>query len=423
MSLLLYSKIPGTQVKRDVNLSNATIQCDPTLLFPQGATQGGVLLNKENLAGKIAVEHDICNLDVNNLTVNGVLKAKGPAEICDIVCPDDFNLTAGSAASLPRGNVNITAHNNINLLADGPGFGDITLSTVGSADGDIIATADGDISMFTTSTVVGQGNINLDSSEVLNLNSQLISVLSTGTSTENVDLGSATVANIAINTNEMSLQDDSSKNISLNTGTLSQSENKDSIVLNAGSSVDLSTTSRSLILAAGAQTLSANYTDSVAISAAAVVDVTGLNGIRLQTGGASSDGISLRFSNTVTTDNLKMTQVDTFAIATGAGNVQQATANGVNGKITLLATTTIAAGANIGVVLQNTKIGADSVVLYTLDVDNADPGGIAEPIVAQGIGNPVAGSHELSLRNVGTGPYASAATQRIVINYLVINPV
>jgi len=299
MSLLLYSKIPGTQVKRDANLSNATVQCDPTLLFPQGATQGGVLLNKENLAGKIAVEHDICNLDVNNLTVRGVLKAKGPAEICDIVCPDDFNLTAGSAASLPRGNVNITAHNNINLLADGPGVGDITLSTAGSADGDIIATADGDISMFTTSTVVGQGNINLDSSEVLNLNSQLISVLSTGTSTENVDLGSATVANIAINTNEMSLQDDSSKNISLNTGTLSQSENKDSIVLNAGSSVDLSTTSRSLILTAGAQTLSANYTDSVAISANNIVNVTANNGsvhvqtIDLTAGTASDSGFKL----------------------------------------------------------------------------------------------------------------------------------
>jgi hypothetical protein len=94
MSLLLYSKIPGTQVKRDANLSNATVQCDPTLLFPQGATQGGVPLNKENLAGKIAVEHDICNLDVNNLTVNGVLKAKGPAEICDIFCPDTFSVRA-----------------------------------------------------------------------------------------------------------------------------------------------------------------------------------------------------------------------------------------------------------------------------------------------------------------------------------------
>ncbi len=152
MSLLLYSQIPGTQVKRDVDLSNATIQCDPKLLFPRGASQGGVPLNKENLAGKIAVEHDICNLDVNNLTVNGVLAANGPSEICNIVCPEDFNLTVGSAAVAPLGlgNVNINAHNNINLLADGPGVGDIVLSTVGSTDGDITATADGDV--FLTST-------------------------------------------------------------------------------------------------------------------------------------------------------------------------------------------------------------------------------------------------------------------------------
>ena len=96
MSLLLYSKIPGTQVKRDANLSNATIQCDPTLLFPQGATQGGVPLNKQNLAGKIAVEHDICNLDVNNLTVNGTLTTNVLfAKLCDIVCPEDFTVTAG----------------------------------------------------------------------------------------------------------------------------------------------------------------------------------------------------------------------------------------------------------------------------------------------------------------------------------------
>jgi hypothetical protein len=96
MSLLLYSKIPGTQVKRDANLSNATVQCDPKLLFPRGALQGGVPLNKENLAGKIAVEHDLCNLDVNNLTVNGTLISNGPAQICDIVCPEDFTVTAGN---------------------------------------------------------------------------------------------------------------------------------------------------------------------------------------------------------------------------------------------------------------------------------------------------------------------------------------
>lgn len=119
MSLLLYSKIPGTQVKRDANLSNATVQCDPTLLFPQGATQGGVPLNKENLAGKIAVEHDICNLDVNNLTVNGVLVAKGPAEICNIVCPDTFSVVAEQQVSVVTTAVGVAPIGNIKISATG----------------------------------------------------------------------------------------------------------------------------------------------------------------------------------------------------------------------------------------------------------------------------------------------------------------
>ena len=129
MSLQLYSQIPGTQVKRDANLSNATIQCDPSALYPVGATQGGVLLNKENLAGKIAVEHDICNLDVNNLTVNGVLVAKGPAEVCDIVCPVDFTVTAGNNIAMTATNVlNLAAESSINLIAnDGASSADVNI--------------------------------------------------------------------------------------------------------------------------------------------------------------------------------------------------------------------------------------------------------------------------------------------------------
>ena len=125
MSLQLYSQIPGTQVKRDANLSNATIQCDPSALYPLGATQGGVLLNKENLAGALAVEHDLCNLDVNNLTVNGV------AEVCDIECPVNFNVTAGR-------NVTMTADNDITLSAPGPGTGDILLTNAGAGSGAFI---------------------------------------------------------------------------------------------------------------------------------------------------------------------------------------------------------------------------------------------------------------------------------------------
>lgn len=352
MSLQLYSQIPGTQVKRDANLSNATIQCDPSALYPLGATQGGVLLNKENLAGALAVEHDLCNLDVNNLTVNGVLKAKGPAEICDIVCPDTFSVRAVNA-----------------------------------------------IDMATSSTVAGQGNINLDSSEVLNLNSQLISVLSTGASTESVDLATATVANIAINTNQLALQDDSSKNISLNTGTLLQSENKDSIVLNAASAVDLGTTARSLILAAGVQTLTASYTDSVAISAAAVVDVTAQTEARIQAntgsvhvqtinlsaGTASDSGFKLIRGTKFFSQNVGQAPAVNFAggWAAGVGNGIAAGSTDVCGIIEIGGTAG-AAGDRVGLTFAVPYNGTG--VPYTLTLGIADASaaaGVAITITAQ----------------------------------------
>ena len=155
MSLLLYSKIPGTQVKRDANLSNATIQCDPSALYPLGATQGGVPLNKENLAGALAVEHDLCNLDVNNLTVNGTLISNGPAQICDIVCPLDFNVTAGR-------NINETAAANMNLTATGVGAGDGSINLNSSANatgtgGQIVLNANATTNNFDTSGVEVNG--------------------------------------------------------------------------------------------------------------------------------------------------------------------------------------------------------------------------------------------------------------------------
>ena len=232
LNLVQGQRVYTQQIQNDLSTSNVMINCDPRLKGPKGS-----VLDVKSRAGKIGVEDDICNLDVNNLTVNGVLKAKGPAEICDIVCPEDFTVTAG---------------NNINETAAG----------------------------------------------VLNLNSQIISVLSTGASTENVDLASATVANIAINTNQLALQDDSFKNISLNTGILLQSENRDSIVLNAAGSVSLGTTSRSLILAAGTQTLNATYVDSVAISAAAVVDVTAQTEARIQ---ANTGSVHVQTTNSIGT--------------------------------------------------------------------------------------------------------------------------
>ena len=73
MSLELYSLIPGQQVKRDRDLSNVTIQCDPRAVYPDNESSVNNRFRKRE-AGKIAVEDDICNLNVANLTVNGQLK-------------------------------------------------------------------------------------------------------------------------------------------------------------------------------------------------------------------------------------------------------------------------------------------------------------------------------------------------------------
>ena len=196
MSLLLYSKIPGTQVKRDVNLSNATIQCDPTLLFPQGATQSGVPLNKQNLAGKIAVEHDICNLDVNNLTVNGVLKAKGPAQICDIVCPQDFTVTAGNdiietaAANMnltaTAGTITGTAGVAISLTSSDMNLTATAGTITGTAGGAISLTSSDKTDIQSTGLLAGDGSINLNSSaNATGTGGQI--VLSAGATTNNFD--------------------------------------------------------------------------------------------------------------------------------------------------------------------------------------------------------------------------------------------
>jgi len=72
-----YENTPGLQVKRDMNFSNVTIQCDPRLVVPDNATTQTSGILKKDTAGKLAVEHEICDLDVSNLTVNGTLIVPG----------------------------------------------------------------------------------------------------------------------------------------------------------------------------------------------------------------------------------------------------------------------------------------------------------------------------------------------------------
>ena len=123
MSFELYSLIPGQQVKRDRDLSNVTIQCDPLAVYPNNRTAAGVAAAgnrfKPGEAGKLAVEEEICDLTVNgNLEVKGKLKLNGDiaAEICNIFCPANFNLVA--ARNIDISTAGDTSILSINTQAD-----------------------------------------------------------------------------------------------------------------------------------------------------------------------------------------------------------------------------------------------------------------------------------------------------------------
>ncbi len=145
MSFELYSLIPGQQVKRDRDLSNVTIQCDPLAVYPNNRTAAGVAAAgnrfKPGEAGKLAVEEEICDLTINgNLEVKGKLKLNGDiaAEICNIFCPEDFNLRANS-------------------------------SIIEDAGDTFVVTAVNAVDLSTSSTAAGQGNINIGATGFLNI--------------------------------------------------------------------------------------------------------------------------------------------------------------------------------------------------------------------------------------------------------------
>ena len=64
----------GHGIQNDVFSSNVTVNCDPRLVVPKLGLAGRKnALYKDEIAGKIAVEHDLCDLDVRNLTIHGTL--------------------------------------------------------------------------------------------------------------------------------------------------------------------------------------------------------------------------------------------------------------------------------------------------------------------------------------------------------------
>jgi len=148
MSLTLIESSPGLQIKRDVNFSNLTLNCDPRLIVPDTTDNKTTGILKPSISGKIAVEADICDLDVRNLTVHGKLSSLGihDIELCNILCDGNFSVSA-------TGNISETAVTGITLTSTG-GANDIALSsgkdiTLGGVD--ITSTATGNISSATTS--------------------------------------------------------------------------------------------------------------------------------------------------------------------------------------------------------------------------------------------------------------------------------
>ena len=95
MSLEFIKSTPGMQIKRDMDFSNVMIQCDPRLIVPDNLTTQESGIFKKDIAGKISISHDICNLDVNNLTVhNQLIITESSLEVCNITCDGDFAITA-----------------------------------------------------------------------------------------------------------------------------------------------------------------------------------------------------------------------------------------------------------------------------------------------------------------------------------------
>ena len=80
----------GQGIQNDVFSSNVTVNCDPRLVVPKLGLAGRKnALYKDEIAGKIAVEHDLCDLDVRNLTINGTLIVSGDTVLsCTVIKAD-----------------------------------------------------------------------------------------------------------------------------------------------------------------------------------------------------------------------------------------------------------------------------------------------------------------------------------------------
>ena len=79
----------GHGIQNDVFSSNVTVNCDPRLVVPQTEANARNGLIKPEIAGNIAVEHDLCDLDVRNLTIHGTLIVPGDTVLsCTVIKAD-----------------------------------------------------------------------------------------------------------------------------------------------------------------------------------------------------------------------------------------------------------------------------------------------------------------------------------------------
>ena len=78
----------GHGIQNDVFSSNVTVNCDPRLVVPDTDANVKNGLVKPEIAGIIAVEHDLCDLDVRNLTIHGDLTFDGTIFGCVTVAAD-----------------------------------------------------------------------------------------------------------------------------------------------------------------------------------------------------------------------------------------------------------------------------------------------------------------------------------------------
>jgi len=193
MSLTLIESSPGLQIKRDVNFSNLTLNCDPHLIVPDTTANQTTGIFKPSIAGKIAVKSDICDLDVRNLTVHGKLSSLGihDIELCNIVCDGNFSVSAAS------GSISETAEKGITLTSTGAAS-DIALSsgnniTLTGVAGSITETAETTITLTT-----GIGNVSLVSGRDIALTGRDITSTATGDitlTTGRADIKLTTAAN------------------------------------------------------------------------------------------------------------------------------------------------------------------------------------------------------------------------------------